>query len=156
MAKVKKMFLLGLMALVPAACSEQQAGTGQEREGAQTILRQVDFAQVSRGGVLFAKHCAECHGDNAQGAVNWRQRDAEGMFPPPPLNGTGHAWHHPQSTLFDVIKEGSPVGMGRMPAWKGRLSDEEITAIIAWFQSRWTDEVFAAWYQTDQRAKAGL
>jgi len=111
------------------------------------------FGQVHRGGVLFARNCATCHGGNAEGALNWRHRGPDGRFPPPPLNGTGHAWHHPKAVLHDVIKNGSPSGQGNMPAWRDRLTDEQIDDIIAWFQSQWPNEVYNAWYQMDQRSR---
>jgi len=119
----------------------------------QTAPRDADFAQVRRGAALFARHCARCHGDGAQGASNWRHRGPAGMFPPPPLNGSGHAWHHPKSALHAVIKSGSPPGQGTMPAWQGRLTDAQIDDIIAWFQSLWPEPVYNAWYQTDQRSR---
>lgn len=154
MMRMRVMMAIGVAGLV-AGCSEQFPGSSASLgDDFKTIQRVVDFAQVSRGGVLYAKHCAECHGVQGEGAANWRQRDAEGMLPAPPLNGSGHTWHHPYSTLYEVISEGSPAGMGNMPAWRGKLRDVEIEAVIAWFQSQWPDEVFASWYQTNQRAMA--
>lgn len=147
--------MVSAVAWLLAGCSEQSAEAAKSpADGGNTIQRVVDLAQVSRGGALYAKNCAECHGVHGEGAANWRQRDAEGMLPPPPLNGTGHAWHHPHATLFEVIREGSPAGMGKMPAWRGKLRDEEIEAVIAWFQSQWSDEAYASWYLTNQRALA--
>ncbi|MDH5786199.1 MAG: cytochrome c [Chromatiales bacterium] len=147
-----KLFLALMAGLMISACSEQQETTDA---AVATPHREMNFAQVSQGGQLFIKHCAECHGAGGEGDPNWRVRDAEGMFPAPPLNGTGHAWHHPQKILFHVIKNGSPGGQGKMPAWKEKLSDEEILAIIAWFKSKWPDEVYEAWNQMNQRAEAG-
>lgn len=111
-----------------------------------------DFA-ILRGGKLYQRNCASCHGAQGQGDPNWRHRGADGKFPPPPLNGTGHAWHHPLKILRYVIKRGSPGGQGNMPAWQGKLSDRQIDDIIAWFQSRWPDEVYNAWYRIDRRSK---
>jgi mono/diheme cytochrome c family protein len=119
------------------------------------ISRSSDFAQVSRGAKLYQMNCAECHGSQGQGAPNWRQRDADGMFPAPPLNGTGHAWHHPQRMLHHVIANGSPGGQGNMPAWGDQLSAEEIEAIIAWFQSKWPDQVYAAWHRMNRSKEGG-
>jgi mono/diheme cytochrome c family protein len=34
-----------------------------------------------------------------------------------------------------------------MPAWKGKLSDAQIDAVIEWMQSTWPDPVFAAWHE---------
>lgn len=36
-----------------------------------------------------------------------------------------------------------------MPAWKDKLSDDEMTAAIAWFQSKWPDEIYNAWMQRE-------
>jgi mono/diheme cytochrome c family protein len=79
--------------------------------------------------------------------------DANGKFPPPPLNGSAHAWHHPQQVLVDTIKNGTAKLGGNMPAWKGKLSEQDIRAIIAWFQSKWSDEIYAAWYENNQLSK---
>jgi mono/diheme cytochrome c family protein len=82
-------------------------------------------------------------------------RDAEGYFPPPPLNGTGHAWHHPQKVLHEVISNGSPGGQGRMPAWKDQWSEEELEAGRAGGQAQGPDEVAAAWSQMNRGVEVG-
>lgn len=136
-----------------SACSDEATTLEQSEE---TVTgREVDFAKVSRGGRLYQQNCAECHGRAGQGAVNWRQRGADGMFPPPPLNGTGHAWHHPKRMLHYVIANGSPGSQGNMPAWRDRLSDQDIDDIIIWFQSKWPDQVYAAWQRMDRTKRDG-
>lgn len=140
-----KRIMLVVAALLLAACGDSNSSAS----------RQMDFTQVSEGARLYQKNCAECHGTSGQGDPNWRERDADGMFPPPPLNGTGHTWHHPKAVLLDVINNGSPKGMGKMPAWREKLSAEEIEAIIAWFQSRWPEQVYSAWYRMDRKASGG-
>jgi mono/diheme cytochrome c family protein len=104
---------------------------------------------LETGGALYRENCSSCHGEQAQGAPDWRQRGPEGKWPPPPLNGTGHAWHHPLPALYQVIMNGSPAGSGNMPAWKGKLTREEVLAVIAWFQSQWPDEIYVAWARRD-------
>lgn len=115
--------------------------------------RQVDTAQLALGKQTFQEHCARCHGAQAQGDVQWRKRDANGHYPAPPLNGSGHAWHHSTEVLKDMILEGSPQGQGNMPAWKGSLSEEKIDAVIAWFQSTWPQPVYNAWFEIQQRGR---
>jgi mono/diheme cytochrome c family protein len=102
-------------------------------------------AQVAEGGRIYGEHCAECHGKEAEGAKEWRQLEPDGSYRSPPLNGAGHAWHHPMPWLFDIIKYGSPPGQGKMPALKDKLTDEEIRSTIAWFQSYWRDELYGSW-----------
>lgn len=113
--------------------------------------REYDPNVLEAGKKIFTENCAQCHGANAQGADNWHQRNPDGTFPPPPLNGTGHAWHHSKAVLTDMIKNGSRPGEGNMPAWKDKLSDEEIDMVIQWFQSHWPDPLYAAWYEQHQR-----
>jgi len=150
----KRIVLPWLIPFLIAACGNEGAGSGMGG-GAIAAERGESFSQVAQGGRLFKQYCAECHGTGGEGAPNWRQRDSDGMFPPPPLNGTGHAWHHPRAVLHAVIADGSPNGMGKMPAWRGRLSDEDIDAIIAWFQSHWSEEVYTAWREMDWRSRSG-
>ncbi len=108
------------------------------------------FQHISVGAKVFQANCATCHGKKGEGAVNWRQIGVDEKMPPPPLNGTGHAWHHPLQILYNVIKKGSPGGQGNMPPWQGKLSDEEILAAIAWFQSKWPDEIYQHWLEREK------
>lgn len=116
------------------------------------VARNLDPAQLARGGELFQQHCAQCHGRQAEGAPNWRTRLANGRFPPPPLNGSGHAWHHPASELKQVII----FGRNEMPSWNGKLGRQDVDDLVAWFQSRWPDEIYSAWARANQRVEAPL
>jgi mono/diheme cytochrome c family protein len=115
--------------------------------------RTLDAAQLALGAQRYQQHCARCHGAKAEGAAQWRQRGPDGMFPPPPLNGSGHAWHHSIVALKDVITQGSPPGTGNMPAWGDKLSEQEMEAIIAWLQSLWPKPVYDAWYEMQHRGR---
>lgn len=102
--------------------------------------------QVLLGAGLFSENCAVCHGEEAQGiATDWKQRLEDGSFPPPPLNGTAHAWHHPNSMLLQVINEGGASFGGKMPAFSDILEDAEKFAVISYFQNFWTDEIYDRW-----------
>ena len=113
--------------------------------------RHYDPQQLVLGEKIYRQHCAMCHGQNAEGAPEWRKRDADGFYPAPPLNGSGHAWHHSVSVLKQMILEGSPQGQGKMPAWGDKLMAVEVDAVIQWFQSQWPDQVYTAWYESQQR-----
>lgn len=130
---------LVVVALLLTACS------ATEEPALETAERWYNTERVTTGAEVFQTNCAPCHGKRAEGATDWRKTGPDGLLPAPPLNGTGHAWHHPMSVLFKVIRIGGPVGQSNMPAWKEKLSDEEIVAAIAWFQSHWPDELYAAW-----------
>ena len=137
MSFVRPLALLVLMALL-GACSD---GFDPYREDPQTG-RWFTPEQVAEGAELFAQHCAQCHGARAEATPEWIRPDAEGLYPPPPLNGTAHAWHHPYPVLYKTIMEGS---RGRMPAWRGILDDGQVAAVIAWFQSLWPEEGYRIW-----------
>lgn len=143
--------------ILGTACDSEGVGNRADRKSLETlsgsnVIRHHDPQKVAVGAQVFRQHCAVCHGDHGQGAPNWRQKDADGLYPPPPLNGSGHEWHHSTAALRGIIKNGSPPGKGRMPAWNGTLSDAEIDAVIEWFQSQWPDQVYAAWIDMEQRS----
>jgi mono/diheme cytochrome c family protein len=75
------------------------------------------------------------------------------MDMPPPHNSNGHTWHHPDCQLISIVLNGSgetgemmrgmmdvPDSVPRMPAWKGTLTEEEVTAILAYIKTWWTEE----------------
>jgi mono/diheme cytochrome c family protein len=115
----------------------------------------VDPALLARGEALFNQNCAACHGARAQGAPRWQQAGPDGKYPAPPLDGSAHAWHHPLASLKDTIRNGTQQLGGSMPPWRDKLTEADIEAVIAWFQSTWPDEVYAAWLRIDQQARTG-
>ncbi len=101
-----------------------------------------DADSIAMGKTLYAAECAACHGADLSGEPGWETRDADGYFPAPPLDATGHAWHHADALLFDIVKAGpeAVVGAGyqsRMPGLGDRLSDAEILAVLAYVKSTW-------------------
>lgn len=119
---------------------------GPEPEVTAEAGRWYGQSQVDTGAVVFADNCAQCHGDSAEGLVgDWRTRLEDGSLPPPPLNGTAHAWHHPNSVLLTVINNGGAAFGGNMPGFENVLSEVDKLAAIAYFQSYWNDEIYAQW-----------
>ncbi len=103
---------------------------------------------VAAGQELFRRHCAVCHGWNAEGTVaDWATPGADGKMPPPPLDGSAHAWHHPKSGLMLTIRQGTQSIGGNMPAFRGKLNDAQISAIVDYLISLWPEEVYQAWLQ---------
>ena len=106
-----------------------------------------DAQRYTQGLNLFQTHCAACHGNNAQGSPEWPTKDANGNFRPPPLNDKGRTWHHPKNNILDIINNGTISLGGGMPAWKGRLSDQDIEDILYWIQSQWSKQHYEDWYR---------
>ena len=100
---------------------------------------------VENGRVLFQQTCAACHGMQAEGTTHWRQKDENGNYPPPPLDGSAHAWHHSIPQLVYSIKQCGVEYGGTMPGFADRYTDLEILALIAYFQSKWPDEIYRIW-----------
>jgi hypothetical protein len=83
---------------------------------------------------------------NLSGAKNWKGYDEDGHRLAPPLNGTGHTWHHSDSDLHKIIKlgfakliknyEGKMIGFGDI------LNDSEIDSILAYIKSYWSEEKY--------------
>jgi mono/diheme cytochrome c family protein len=139
--------LLAPVLLLLVACQEQTDTSPPDSLNPQTG-RWYSEEQLQAGEQLFLENCAVCHGQQAQGlAANWRQRLDDGSLPPPPLNGTAHAWHHPLSVLLQVIDEGGVALGGTMPGFADTLDEEEKRAVIAWFQSFWSEEIYGQWLQ---------
>jgi mono/diheme cytochrome c family protein len=147
-----KIFATLVFGLGLAGCDGTQTAA-QAGAGEPTIERRQDTAQVARGKAVYENYCIECHGAGGKGqAGDWRVRDADGHFPPPPLDDSAHAWHHPTAVLLEVIREGSPQGQGKMPAWQGRLTDAQMQDVVAYIKSLWSDEVYTLWSKMEQQS----
>ena len=94
---------------------------------------------------MYAENCASCHGNKLQGQPKWNiEKDSDGHNYAPPLNGTGHTWHHNQEYLFNVTR----YGFKKMdPNYKGKmmgnedLTDDEIWSILAYVKFIWPDSI---------------
>jgi mono/diheme cytochrome c family protein len=103
---------------------------------------------VALGEQLYRDHCASCHGPELEGQPGWQRPLPDGTFPAPPLDVDGHAWHHPDRLLFEILEFGAqalaPTGRkSAMPAFGQTLSDEKIWAVLAFVKSRWPEEIRA-------------
>jgi mono/diheme cytochrome c family protein len=115
------------------------------------IVRKLDSEKVQRGKIIYQTNCANCHGQNGESKPGWRKVGADGKYPPPPLNGDAHTWHHSTETLTKTIREGSPPEIGNMPGWGDKLTDGEIDDVIVWITSIWPAEVYGIWYKEIER-----
>jgi mono/diheme cytochrome c family protein len=116
-------------------------------------------SQVKLGAGIYARHCSSCHGTSLEGQPNWKKRLADGSYPAPPLDETGHTWHHPDSILFATVKLGGqatapPDFRANMPAFSGVLSDNEIRAVLVLIKSRWPPEIRRVQEEINQHGSA--
>ena len=125
------------------------------RQPAPTIVPEYigasDAALVMRGKTVYDQNCASCHGAELEGQPNWRERLPNGRLPAPPHDASGHTWHHPDSVLIAIIRDGlvpgttAPEGYeSDMPAYGGTLKDRDIVAVLAYIKSNWPAEALEA------------
>ena len=87
-----------------------------------------DTAKRERGLALFRRHCVHCHG--APGVAP--EPFALGMTPTPAnLVHTARDW--PAAEVYWVVREG--LKMTGMPAWRYRMADDDLWAIVAFMQA---------------------
>ena len=138
---LKFAFLSGIF-LVLLACAEDQS--------AQKNIKKLDgrwFSadQVALGKSVYEVNCISCHLENAKGTKEWKKTLDDDSYPPPPLNGTAHAWHHSIEVLLTVINQGGIPNGGKMPAFKNKLSQDQKIAVVAYFQSFWPKDIYKKW-----------
>lgn len=97
--------------------------------------------EVRKGRLLYADHCAACHGANLEGQPDWQTRLPDGLMPAPPHDVTGHTWHHSDNELLIIVRDGMaglvPGQPSAMPAFGALLDEAEIGAVLAYIKSTW-------------------
>lgn len=113
------------------------------------IVPRLPFTSLSplaRGQQIYQASCVGCHGGPTGGtAADY----------PPGHNANGHTWQHPGCVLAEVVQMGQSAAIApvpratpppaalAMPAFRDRLSDEEIADVLAFIKTMW---------RADQRA----
>ncbi len=150
--------ILGALALV--ACDRQEPSTKVVKSEPQVTTvptapapapgRDFSVESLTRGAALYREHCLQCHGPEGEGHPNW-QTPSDGTFTAaPPLNGTGNDWKRPKRDMVAIIKNGAARnGVPAMPGYKERLNEQEIEAVITWFQVLWPPDVYDRWLKAN-------
>lgn len=142
--------VLAVVALT--ACGREEPSAPAPVAGPEAgAARIVDPDSIARGALLFAEHCAQCHGPKGQGHPDWNTPSDGSFAAAPPLNGTGNDWKRSRAELLGIIKNGikRPDGVAVMPAWKGRVTEQDMQDVMAWFQSLWPADVYARWREAN-------
>ncbi|WP_020590704.1 c-type cytochrome [Kiloniella laminariae] len=139
-------FLAALAYVISRVLETEDEQTNREKSAAFPLPDPTNLAQVSLGEAIYEKQCASCHGQNLEGEPNWRSPRSDGTLPAPPHNADGHTWHHPDNLLLHITKFGgaavAPEGfISGMPAFGDNLTDEEISATLAYIKSQWPSEI---------------
>ena len=105
-----------------------------------------DPLKIEAGKLLYNQYCASCHQINLAGAKNWKGFDEDGHRKVPPLNGTGHTWHHSDELLHKIIKHGFAKLIknyeGKMMGFGDNIEDEGIDNILSYIKSYWNDDIY--------------
>ena len=101
---------------------------------------------IARGKIVYESNCVSCHQVNLVGAENWKGVDKDGHRKAPPLNGTGHTWHHDDASLHNIIKYGLAKIVkdydGKMIGFGDKINDKQIDSVLSYIKSHWEDEIY--------------
>ena len=154
--KLRHVLLLGIAIVSGGAVMLSLSSATKKAEKSVSLLPK-NHSVTNSGKLVYAENCASCHGMALEGQANWRQRDPDGYLPAPPHDKTGHTWHHSDSYLFLMTKYGIEKMIGRkypnnMPAYKDKLTDEEIIAALSYIKSTWPGRIQRQHDQVNARA----
>ena len=143
--KLRHVLLLGIAIVSGGAVMLSLSSATKKAEKSVSLLPK-NHSVTNSGKLVYAENCASCHGMALEGQANWRQRDPDGYLPAPPHDKTGHTWHHSDTYLFLMTKYGIEKMIGRkypnnMPAYKDKLTDEEIIAALSYIKSTWPGRI---------------
>ena len=146
---MKTQLLTLLCAALLAACGANDKTPEVQGKGP----RQYDKNLLARGERVFQTHCATCHGSGGEGKPGWQKPGPDGLLLPPPLDNNGRAWRLTSSQMQQFIRQGSPHGRSNMPAWQGKLTDQEIDEVATWITSLWSDAIYLEWLAKVEQAQ---
>ena len=89
------------------------------------VVADSEQVQMAKGKKVYAKYCAGCHGAAGDGG-GYKLLGAD------PANLTSSSIKKKsESALLKTIHEGNP----NMPSWKGRLSEQDSRAVLAYIRT---------------------
>lgn len=122
--------VVSLLAVAAVRISDSLPSAGSTRASAEVL---------TLGEELYQTSCAACHGSDGEGS-------SQPTIPAPPLDGSAHSWHHADSQIVGLIRQGGT----KMPAIGAAWSDEQVEAVLTFVKSRW-----APWQRERQPGTIG-
>ena len=113
-----KIFVSLAVVILTAAVASGVTPAGAQKKGGGS--------QVERGRAVYEAKCARCHGDDGEG----RTRMAEVVEPP---DISDAAWQRQRSNARMIASVTN--GLGQMPAFKKKLTRQEIAAAVAYVRT---------------------
>ncbi|MBM4295362.1 MAG: cytochrome c [Deltaproteobacteria bacterium] len=96
---------------------------------AGSVLAQAPADLAAPGTGIYEENCAPCHRSNGEGlAVKF-----------PALHKNPLVLGDPQPALATVLN-GRKGELGLMPAWKDKLDDGQIAAVVTYIRNAWTNK----------------
>ena len=135
---LKNVLLVLIISGLLVSCISKKKGEGKN-------ARWYSESQVLAGKKVYESNCISCHNEDGIGSFNWQKKLQDGTYPPPPLDGDGHTWHHSFKSLKNTIRQGGVNSGGTMPPFAKVLSNEEIENVLAYAQNKWDDRVYESW-----------
>jgi mono/diheme cytochrome c family protein len=145
---IRRLLVVPFLMVVTACSADSSTGSSIGSEAGPPPL---DTTLIAEGRPLYDTHCASCHRIDGTGDENWRSINADGSYPAPPHDSTGHTWHHSDRLLIDLIANGSDFAQSRMPEFGDRLSTGEIEAILEYIKTWWGPEERAFQWEVSQQ-----
>ena len=126
--------LLFIALTLSGACNknslETEPGAAADARGSGVSASGSPQDALARGAELYVVNCQLCHGD----------REGQGATPGAgPHNESGHTWHHPDAQLKEAIFNGKK-GLGLVPPFNDKLTEQEVDAILAYIKTWWTED----------------
>ena len=147
---------LGVIAL----CVAVVAFAASQRPDEISLAAAENRKQVDIGQLVYQRNCMACHGVKLKGKPSWEVNSPKeaGI----PLSADGVTWHLSDSHLFEAIATGIRTKDGKSQrihdkgygkVMGGKLTDQEIWALIAYFKTTWTARQIESQKETNLRSR---
>lgn len=83
---------------------------------------------LPQGEEVYTENCSDCHRANGAGLPN--------TFPA--LKGNSLVQGDP-AKVIDTVLFGRKGELGRMPAWKNKLDDRQVAAVVSYIRQSWSN-----------------